>query len=384
LFYTSSRDGKNPAIKLKGSFFMKRFALGILLLLSAVTGLAAQADLQVLAVVKLNRNEAITLKLLRTRVETYEKQAKTTFTPTQRSQILDALIDEKLVVQAADKAGVTVTDSQVDQYFLQNMSQQIGKKVTEKELSDIIQQQTNMSLDDFMMQQVGMHTDEYKAYLKNQLISQQYILSQKHDEIQKIAPTDDEIRAFYEMNKASFVWNDMLKMFLLVVPKESDPDAAKAKATKFLNDYTDKKITLDKLRIGAREQNAGYQAGDLLISKTQQHAQQLGISYKDLLTLFGKEKGFISGLTETDKDFQFYQILEKYDAKMLQLSDVVQPDTTITVYDYIRQNLTQQKQSQYMMNAIKEITKTLNTPENVERKKTGDALLKLLAWEGNK
>ena len=363
---------------------MKRFALGIFFLLGAVACLSAQSDLQVLAVVKLNKSEAITLKQLKTRVEIYEKQSKTTFTPAQREQILDALIDEKLVVQAAQKAGITVTDSQVDQYFLQNMSQQIGKSVTEKELADIIMQQTNMSLDDFMQQQVGMGTVEYKNYLKNQLIAQQYVLSQKQNEIKSIAPSDEEIRNFYEMNKASFVWNDMLKMFLLIVPKGTDPVASKAKATKFLNDFNDKKITLDELRAKSKETAAGFQAGDLLISKTQQHAQQLGITYQELLALFSKDKGFVSGINETDKDYQFYQILDKYDAKMLKISDVVQPGTTVTVYDYIRQNLTQQKQSQFMMSAIQDITKKLNIPENVDRKKTGDALLKLLDWEGNK
>ena len=73
-------------------------------------------------------------------------------------------------------------------------------------------------------------------------------------------------------------------------------------------------------------------------------------------------------------------MLKKYDAKMLSLSDVVQPETTITVYDYIKQNLTAQKQNQYFALAAQQIAKELDTPENVERKKTGDALTKLLSW----
>ena len=68
-------------------------------------------------------------------------------------------------------------------------------------------------------------------------------------------------------------------------------------------------------------------------------------------------------------------------AKMLSISDVVQPETTITVYDYIRSNLGQQKQMQFIQAAAQEISNSLNTPENVERKKTGDALTKLLSWE---
>ena len=72
--------------------------------------------------------------------------------------------------------------------------------------------------------------------------------------------------------------------------------------------------------------------------------------------------------------------LKKYDAKMLSISDVVQPETTMTVYEYIRQNLVNQMQTMYLQNAANEIAKSLNTPENVEYKKTGDALIKLLSW----
>jgi len=363
---------------------MKRFAVGIFILFTAVAGLAAQSDLQVLAIVKLNKTEPITLRELRSRVETYQKQTNKTFDTAQKKEILDAIIDEKLIVQAATKAGVTITDSQVDQYFMQNMSQQIGHQVTEQELADIIRKEQNMSLDDYMRKQVGMNLSEYKAYLKSQLVAQRYVVTQKKDELQAATPSDAEIRSFYEMNKASFVWNDMLKMFLVIVPKESDANGAKTKAQGLLDDYKNKKQTLDQMRVKSRVDNSGYQAGDLLISKTQQHAQQLGLSYNDLLDLFSKDAGYVSSLTETDTDFQFYTVLEKYKAKMLDISDVVQPGTTVTVYDYIKQNLTQQKQSQYMVKAIQDISKSLDTEANVDRKKTGDALEKLLVWEGKK
>ena len=65
---------------------------------------------------------------------------------------------------------------------------------------------------------------------------------------------------------------------------------------------------------------------------------------------------------------------------MLALSDLVQPETTITVYDYIKSNLTQQKQSEALIAAVQEVIDELDTPENVERKKTGAALDKLLNW----
>ncbi len=360
---------------------MKRFVCGAVFLFSAMLGAFAQSSLQPLAVVKLNGFETVTVKDVKDRVDVYQRQANRTLTPEERSQILESIIDQKLVVQAAQKEGLSLRDSDVEQYFLQNMSQQIGRPFTEKELADFIRQQTNMSLDDFLKSQVGMGTAEYKAYLKNQLIAQQYVLKQKQNELQSVVATDKEIRDFYQLNKASFVWNDMLRMFLVSVPKGNDAEAASKKIASLMADYKAGKLTADKMRVQARNPDvAGYQAGDLLISKTEQHALQLGIGYDRLLKIFDEKMNVVSEVKETDRDYQFYVILEKYSAKMLDISDVIQPGSNVTVYEYIKQNVTQQKQSQAMIMAVQDITSKLNTPANVERKKTGKDLEKLLSW----
>ena len=162
---------------------MKRFALCVSLIFMAGTGIFAQADLQPLATVKLNKSETITLKQLKNRVEIYGKQnGISSFTVEQKKEILNAMIDEKLVVQAATKAGMVLTDSQVNQYFMQNVSQQFGRNVTEAEFEEIIKKQTGKSFEDYMKNTVGMGVAEYKSYLKNQLIAQQYVLQQKQED----------------------------------------------------------------------------------------------------------------------------------------------------------------------------------------------------------
>ncbi len=360
---------------------MKRFALAATMIFMIAATAFAQADLQPLAIVKLNKSETITLKQLKSRVETYKKQQGiASFTVEQKKEILEAMIDEKLVIQAAQKAGMTITDTQVNQYFLQNLSQQVGKQVTEAEFADIVKKSTGLALDDFMKDQVGMNVADFKAYLKNELLAQQYVLVSKKDEISKIVPSDSDIRSFFEMNKASFVQSDMMKLFLVVVPKGSDANAAKTRITSLYNDAKSKKVSVDTLKANLSKDKS-YQGGDILVSKTQVNAQQLGISYKELLDLFEKDIGFFSDLNETENDFQFYTVRQKYPQKMLSLSDIVQPETTVTVYDYIKQNLTQQFQSEALIKAVNDITSELNTPTNVERKKTGKDLEKLLSWE---
>ena len=358
---------------------MKKIVLAASLALSIAFGSFAQSDLQPLAVVKLNKSETITLRQLKKRVEIYQKQNNMpSFTVEQKKEILDAMIDEKLVVQAATKSGMNITDTQVNQYFLQNVSQQVGKQVTEAEFAEIVKQQTGKNLDDFMKEQVGMNVADYKSYLKNQLLAQQYVLQQKQNDIKEIAPKDEDIRKFYDLNKASFVQNDMVKLFLVVVPKLNNKEGAKIKAEAMLKGVKDKTLSFDKIKA---DSGKDYQGGDLFIGKTAQHAQQLGISYNDLLELFTRDLNYISNLNETETDFQFYVVRQKYAAKMLAISDLVQPETTITVYDYIKSNLTNQMQSQALIAAVQDITKGLRTPSNFEYKQKEEKLKKLLAWE---
>ena len=80
---------------------MKKIALTLMILLLAGASVFAQSDLQVLAVVKYNKSESITVKQLKSRCEVYKKQLNRALTVEEKKSTLDALINEKLVLQAA-------------------------------------------------------------------------------------------------------------------------------------------------------------------------------------------------------------------------------------------------------------------------------------------
>lgn len=359
---------------------MKKIALTLMVLLLAASSVFAQSDLQVLAIVKYNKSESITVKQLKSRCEFYEKQMRKELTTDEKKSILDALINEKLMIQAAQKDGISIPDSAVDQYFTQVMSQSIGRNVTEKELSDYVQATEGVSLDELLKKQMGVTVAEYKTFIKNQLIIQQYVVKQNQTDLQKVAPSDSEIRMAYESTKNSFVWNDMIKILMVVVEKGSNPDSAKLKLNDILNKFKDKKLTSQQIALQSESADSGYQAGEIIVPKNEQSAAGLNMAFESLVKLFEQKEGFVTDIQETSKDYRFIALLKKYDAKLLSISDIVQPETTVTVYDYIRSNLTQQKQMQYVQQAGQEMSKSLNTAENVEMKKTGAALDKLLNW----
>mgnify|MGYP003310163171 CR=1 FL=1 len=130
---------------------MKKIVLAFTMLLATVGMAFAQADLQPIVTVKLGKSETITLKQLKSRVGLFERQANKKLSAEERKSVLEAFVDEKLILQAAAKAGLAIPDSQSDQYFLQTMMQQIGVPFSsEKELEDIILKTQGVSLDQFL------------------------------------------------------------------------------------------------------------------------------------------------------------------------------------------------------------------------------------------
>jgi len=361
---------------------MKRLIVSAALLLTmAVSVFAASADMTPLAVVKLSGSETITVKTLKDRVTLWTKlNGVKEASLEQKKAILDNLIYEKLVAQAAAKDGVSIPDSDIDKSFLNTMSQQFGQQFsTESQLSDYLKKQTGKNLSEYIKEMTGYTLPDYKVYLKNSILVQQYVYSKKQAEIKKVTASDQEIRDAYSMNKAMFVWSDMVKLFIVIVPKDKDAAAAKKKADKMLKDYTKKPSTAEDAIKDDADNGKAYQAGYMIL--TSQQAQQFGWGSDKVVELFGRKKGYISELSVTDGDYQFYVVKDKYPAKMLAIDDIIQPESTTTVYDYIKQNLTQQKQSQFFAQAAMDLSKSLDTKSNVERKKEGAALEKLLNWD---
>jgi hypothetical protein len=341
----------------------------------------AQNDQQPLATVKVSKTpEVIKVLDVRKKIELFEKQTGRKLTVDERRVVLDSLIDEKLVVQAAKQAGLNITDADVNRYFIESISQQFGQQVTEQQFAAVIKQKTGKTLDEYMLEEVGMNVAEYKNSLKNQLLAQQYIMQQKQQDIAKIIATDKDVRDFYDNNKSSFARNDMLKLFLVISQKGTDAAASKTRISGVMSEVKANPGTCETVakRLSSDTQ---MRAGDILIERRPEYAQRLGISPEKLGQLFSQNIGFVSDITETAGDFQFYMIRERFDAKMLRLDDEVEPGSGVTVYEYIRDNLTAQKRQQYFATtAIQEVVGALQKPENFTLAKKEDEIKKLLAW----
>lgn len=361
---------------------MKRVIIATLLVLFFCAGVFAQADLQVLAVVKLKGSEPITLGTLKSRVSMFEKQrGGAKLSVAEKKEVLDSIIDEKLVLQAADKAGIAITDAQVDQAFQNYLSNMAGAPITEAQFNELMQKQYNMTLESYLSTQTGMSLAEYKKQLKQQLVAQNYIVSQKRNELQSLSQVShDEITRFYNNNQTKFVQPEIATLFMVLVPKGSDEAAAKKSADDLLASVKSGKLKKDAMIENSKKGETKYQAGYVYAARGEGIAQQLNMTQKEFDDLFNSKLDTFSAVQEQADHYRFYAVTKKDATKFLTLNDIVQPNTTITVYKYIENQLALQKQNEALLQVTKDLTTELRAGGNLQMSKTGDALDKLLNW----
>jgi parvulin-like peptidyl-prolyl isomerase len=332
---------------------MKRNLLLTLLVFVVTVLVSAQTDLQPVALVKLTKTEPITVKQLKAEVQKIESQTGKTLTVDERKQVLDIMINERLALQAAERDKVSVTDAEINQQLQQArsaMAQNMGRQPTDTEFENAIKQQT------------GMDLASYKEQMKRLATVQKYLMTKKQDIIQSVQkPTEAEIKNFYDLNKAKLVRPDTVRFSMIFIPYGNDATAkAKAKelAEKLVKDIGTNPSKFDEAVLRGQSNTAGYQAGDGgYLPKT---AEAQNIVGKEFITIaFSLKQGEVSRLIENVKGYQIIKITETYSQKTLELDDIYQLGSKVTVHDYIGNYLYQQTQQAAFDRASKELVDEL-------------------------
>jgi len=339
---------------------MKRtFLLVILGSFIAVWGFS-QADLQPAAIVNLTRSEPISVKQLRTEVERMEKGTGRALTQAERLQVLDVIINERLAIQAAERDKISISENEVNQQLqqLRNvLAQQLGRPPTDAEFNQAIRTESGMDLQSFRDQ------------LRRQMIVQKYLMSKKENLINTIkTPTEEEIRAQYNLNKAQFVRPETVRFSMIQVVY--GPDAASRLKAKELADRLVREIGSNPSRfdeVAARGQspNSGYQAGDGGFLPRNREAQNV-VGLEFINAAFSLKQSEVSKLIEGIQGYQIIKITENYDMKNLDLDDILQLGTRITVRDYIGQFLLNERQQAIIAQASAELVTELRAGKSFQ------------------
>jgi len=334
---------------------MKRTLLFIILgSFIAVAGFS-QADLQPAAIVNLTKSEPITVKQFRTEVERMEKTAGRALTQSERLQVLDVIINEKLVIQAAEKERVSVTENELNQQiqqFRSGMAQQIGRQPTDAEFAQAVRSES------------GMELAAFREQLRRQLVIQKYLMTKKENVINSAkVPTDAEIRSQYNLLRAQFVRPETVRFSMIQV--NYGPDAASRRKAKELADSLVKEIgsnpsKFDEVVARGQSPSSGFQAGDAGFMPRNMDAQSV-VGQEFINIAFNLKQGEISKLIEGTIGYQIIKVTENYAMKNLELDDIFQLGTRATVKEYIGQMLLAERQQAVIAQASQELISELRT-----------------------
>jgi parvulin-like peptidyl-prolyl isomerase len=186
-------------------------------------------------------------------------------------------------------------------------------------------------------------------------------MSKKQSVFQAIkAPTEAEIRNHYNLIKSELTRPDTVRLSLIQVHYGSD-GASKARAKELVErlnrDIGSDASKFDEAVIRAQAQGSGYQGTERTLGRNIQNLQMVGEEFMN--TAFSIKQGEVSNIIEGPAAYQIIKVRDSYPQKSLELDDVYQIGTSITVREFISNGLAQTYLSEARERALKELSDEL-------------------------
>lgn len=340
--------------------YKKNIILAVLVLFTA--NLFAQTAIdKPVAMVKLTKMDVITVKKLAYNISLYEQRTKRKLSLPEKEQILETLINQILVFQAAERDNVLVSDDQVLQVGMGQLQQQIGRRLTEEQYKQIIKDQT------------GMDYSVYKEEIRKQLILEKYVSEKKKDFILQVAtPNTEEIQLFYRENEQKFINPEMIKVshvFLATRGLSPEDKAEKKKlADQVLQKYNAGDSTFEELvRDNTEDKQSLVRDGDLgsYLDRSEQNISAFGRSFID--AVFSMKLDTEVRLLESSQGYHIVKVTQHRDKRFLNLDDQISPVQTQTVREYIKNYLGMQKQQEAFQMAANDVVAELSEQADIQR-----------------
>jgi parvulin-like peptidyl-prolyl isomerase len=300
------------------------------------------------------------VKQFRTEVEKMEKQERRSLTTSERRQVLDLMINERLAIQAAEQDKISVSENEINQQLQQLrgvLAQNIGRQPTDAEFATAVRNE------------YGLEVPAFREQVRRQYLVQKYLVSKKQDLIQSVkTPTEAEIEKFYTLNKAEFVRPDTVRFSMIQVPfgaSAAEKTKARELADRLVREIGSNPAKFDEAVIKSQSPNSGYQGGDAGYVPRNTQAQQV-VGEELLNTAFSLKQGEVSRLVEGTQGYSIIKVTETYEMKSLALDDVIQPGNRMTVHDFISSRMLQERQQEILIRASQELVAELRQGNSVQ------------------
>jgi len=337
-----------------------------LALLALVGGSLAFADVidKPVATVKLTRLEAITAKQFRQKVEMLEQRSRATLSLDDRKKLLDLLIGEILIKQAAAQENVAVTQAEVAQRMEQarksgGLQLNLNRDLSEAEFKSLIEQS-------------GIAWEEYNDQLQKGILTQKYVMQKKRAAFEAIAqPSEIDILDFYESNKAAFVAPDMVRFKHIFIDTRNltdkqEKDKALARAEEISRELKNGAAFDDLVVKYSDDKASRYKGGDFgyLRRDDQGRKQLLGKEFFE--APFRMKVNESSGVLQSNIGYHVIRITEKIPFRLLGLDDPIPPQNTSTVRQEISAQLMLKKQADLYQQVLQDLLTELKKKAEIK------------------
>ena len=333
-------------------------------------GVFAQLIAQPAATVNYSKPEMISVKQLENQVGVITALKQRAGQPAaaagkaQKLEVLDMMISDILIMQAAESEGVVAESAEIDA-AVANQKSQIekanGRAVTDAQFRLAIENQT------------GYNWNEYRAQLSKQIIQQKFLMLKKQAAIESYIKMPDykDIEWFYIQNKTKFTNPEMIRYSQIFIgtvnlnPQQIQ-DAGK-KAEEAYRKYVNGSASFEQLvNEYTEDQNAKYRNGDsgYLAFGDPNAAAYLGQDF--MMKLYNLKEGDVSAVIRSNVGYHIIKVTEYLEGKTLTLDDKIHPTVNQTVREYIAQQLIMGSQQQALARALNELVEELKSKADIK------------------
>jgi parvulin-like peptidyl-prolyl isomerase len=289
------------------------------------------------ATIRLVRSEVIGQREFREKISRFERVASRTLTEDQKRELLDVMINEILLVQAAERANVRATDAEVINFA--KATARVPNTVSDAEFRRLIEQQTGSTWDNFMRE------------ARKTFIIQKFLMSRPEaSSLQNIQVSDAQVVEFFQENKDEFKNPDLVRVSHIFYDTKQRPrgtlEEIRTRANNALNRLRNNQATFEELvRLESDDESSKVRNGDLGFL-ARNDAQALALFGRNFLNeVFNLAKGSTATrVLESNAGLHIVRVTDKIDQRFLDLNDPVTPLSTTTVREYIRAQLVQRDQ----------------------------------------
>ncbi|OQX29171.1 MAG: hypothetical protein B0D92_05180 [Spirochaeta sp. LUC14_002_19_P3] len=291
------------------------------------------------ATVRFMRTEPISGKQLGGMIENLELQQGRKLTLEEKKTVLDTLIDQMLINQAAEAdRNLKVTDEEVEQAGIRVISQQLtsaGALPPGALLTDKVQYKQ-------LIERQGITFKEFEDTVRKQLLTEKYITSRGKEKFQAIKPaTEDELSAEYQKRVQEFVVSDSVwfnqVFFTTRSLSPAEAEKKRVKAEEIHRRLVNGSATFADMVASESEDEASKVRGGLIgpLMKGDELAEQLyGEDFVN--TVFKLQVDVLSAVLRSKVGYHIVKITEKKAAQLL-------PKESPEVKNYLQQLVFAQK-----------------------------------------